>query len=156
MDCGYFQTPWGLLELRADGSALTGCDFCAGAPAGGAPGPVIRLALRELRDYFEGTLHTGSVPIAPEGTAFQQLVWSVLRQIPYGERVSYQAVAESIGKPMAARAVGAAIGKNPIWIFIPCHRVFGQGGELTGYAGGLDMKRALARLEHIPCPAGVS
>ena len=83
----------------------------------------------------------------PQGTPFQQQVWAALQQIPYGETKTYQEIATAIGNPKASRAVGAANGRNPIWIVVPCHRVVGAHGALTGYAGGLEMKQALLALE---------
>jgi len=100
--------------------------------------------LREQLDkYFDGTLQTFSVPLAPAGTAFQKQVWQTLQGIAYGETTSYGRIADSIGKPTASRAVGAANGANPIPIVIPCHRVIGSNGKLTGFAGGLATKQWL-------------
>jgi methylated-DNA-[protein]-cysteine S-methyltransferase len=102
---------------------------------------------KQLRDYFAGALREFDLPLEPVGTPFQQSVWSVLRTIPYGETWSYLDVAQTIGKPSACRAVGAANGANPIPIVIPCHRVIGTGGGLTGFGGGIDLKRRLLALE---------
>jgi methylated-DNA-[protein]-cysteine S-methyltransferase len=105
-------------------------------------------ALREELDaYFAGELRDFTSRLAPSGSAFEHRVWSALVSIPYGETVSYGALAHRIGAPRAARAVGLANGRNPIAILIPCHRVIGSGGALTGYAGGLPRKRALLELE---------
>jgi methylated-DNA-[protein]-cysteine S-methyltransferase len=101
----------------------------------------------QLRAYFAGTLREFDLPLALEGTSFQQSVWSVLQTIPYGETRSYLDVARAIGKPAACRAVGAANGANPIPIVVPCHRVIGSGGGLTGFGGGIDVKRRLLALE---------
>ncbi len=109
--------------------------------------PVINLALSELDAYFTGKLRAFSVPVAGLGTVFQQRVWAALSSIPYGETRSYGEQAISIERPSAVRAVGAANGRNPISIIVPCHRVIGKGGALTGYAGGLDTKRFLLALE---------
>lgn len=107
-----------------------------------------QLARRWLEDYFAGrNPDPAAVPLAPEGSEFQQLVWAKLRAIPYGQTTSYGALARAIsaetGRPMAGQAVGGAVGRNPISILIPCHRVVGANGSLTGYAGGLDKKRWL-------------
>ena len=102
----------------------------------------------QLEAYFAGALRTFDVDLAVEGTPFQMLVWETLRAIPYGRVVSYQWVADHIGHPAAVRAVGAANGRNPISIIIPCHRVIGSNGRLTGYGGGLDVKRRLLDLEN--------
>jgi len=103
---------------------------------------------KQLASYFAGEAKTFEVSLLPEGSAFQLQVWAALKEIPYGRTVSYRWVAERIGKPKAVRAVGAANGRNPISIIIPCHRVIGIDGSLTGYGGGLDVKRRLLRLEN--------
>ena len=104
-------------------------------------------AADQLDAYFAGTLTTFDLPLAPRGSDFQQRVWAALREIPYGETESYGELAERIGSPGGARAVGLANGKNPIGIVIPCHRVVGANGALTGYGGGLDRKKQLLDLE---------
>jgi methylated-DNA-[protein]-cysteine S-methyltransferase len=105
---------------------------------------------RQLDAYFAGRLRVFELPLAPQGTEFQRTVWDALLRIPYGETTSYGALARSLGKPEASRAVGLANGRNPIPIVIPCHRVIGSGGSLTGYGGGLDLKRRLLALERGP------
>lgn len=102
---------------------------------------------RELQEYFARQRRQFDLPLAPQGTPFQQRVWQALRQIPYGQTASYKQIAQTIGHPTACRAVGGANNKNPLPIFIPCHRVIGAGGSLTGYAGGLDLKQGLLALE---------
>lgn len=102
----------------------------------------------ELRDYFASSLHTFNVPLDPIGTAFEQQVWQALLQIPYGSTISYAEQARRIGKPTAVRAVAAANGRNRISIVIPCHRVIGSNGRLTGYAGGVERKQFLLQLEN--------
>ena len=104
-------------------------------------------AIRQLRAYFEGTLKTFSLKLAPQGTAFQLSVLRALQEIPYGQTISYGELARRIGKPKASRAVGAANARNPLPIVIPCHRVIGSDGSLTGFGGGLDVKKALLALE---------
>jgi methylated-DNA-[protein]-cysteine S-methyltransferase len=101
----------------------------------------------QLRAYFAGRLRDFELPLAPEGTPFQQRVWRALLTIPYGETTSYGVLAKALGKPNGARAVGSANGKNPIALVIPCHRVIGHDGQLTGYAYGVDTKRELLALE---------
>jgi methylated-DNA-[protein]-cysteine S-methyltransferase len=103
--------------------------------------------IRQLRAYFSGELKTFDLPLAPEGTEFQLLVWNSLRTIPYGETISYAQLAHNIGNPKAVRAVGLANGCNPIPIIIPCHRVIGSDGSLTGFGGGLPNKKKLLALE---------
>lgn len=102
---------------------------------------------KQLRAYFKGELKVFDLPLAPVGTAFQLSVWQALRTIAYGETVSYKAIAEAIGNPKAMRAVGGANGRNPIPIIVPCHRVIGSSGSLTGFGGGLTTKRKLITLE---------
>jgi methylated-DNA-[protein]-cysteine S-methyltransferase len=103
-------------------------------------------AVDQLEAYFAGTLTRFELPLAPEGSEFQRRVWSALRDIPYGQTESYGTIAERIGRPGAARAVGRANSQNPIAIVVPCHRVIGSTGQLTGYAGGMERKQAL--LDH--------
>jgi methylated-DNA-[protein]-cysteine S-methyltransferase len=109
--------------------------------------PLLKEAVKQLKDYFAGELKEFSLPLEPSGTAFMKQVWSALREIPYGETASYKDIAVKIGSPKAARAVGLANNRNPIPIFIPCHRVIGADGSLTGYRGGLEMKKKLLDLE---------
>ena len=106
------------------------------------PGPLGE-AKRQLREYFGGERRDFDLPLSPAGTAFQRRVWDELRRIPYGETVSYGELARRIGRPTASRAVGAANGRNPLAIVVPCHRVIGTDGTLTGYGGGLPVKETL-------------
>lgn len=103
--------------------------------------------IRQLSAYFKGKLREFDVPLAPQGTVFQQQVWSALCKVPYGKTASYSEIAVTIGNAGAARAVGLANGQNPIAIIIPCHRIVGRSGKLTGYGGGLDRKQTLLDLE---------
>ena len=109
--------------------------------------PMLRQAVEQLRAYFAGDLRAFDLPLDMQGTEFQRRVWSELRNIPYGETRSYSFIARMIGAPKSVRAVGAANGRNPIPIVVPCHRVIGAGGSLTGYGGGLPLKRFLLDLE---------
>ena len=111
--------------------------------------PLLKEATRQLEEYLDGKLKSFDLPLAPEGTDFQQTVWAALRDIPYGETRTYKQVAEMIGKPEASRAVGTANGKNPILIITPCHRVIGTDGKLVGYAAGLAVKEKLLEMENI-------
>jgi methylated-DNA-[protein]-cysteine S-methyltransferase len=108
---------------------------------------VMNLAQRQLTEYFAGERRAFDLPLAPVGTDFQKQVWQQIAQIPFGQVVSYGSIAQTLNMPAAARAVGAATGKNPISVMIPCHRVVGSTGALTGYAGGLDRKTYLLNLE---------
>ena len=104
-------------------------------------------AAAQIDEYLSGKRREFDVPLKPHGTDFQQSVWKALQEIPYGETRSYKQVAEAIGNPDASRAVGMANNKNPIWVMIPCHRVIGADGSLTGYGGGMDMKQKLLDVE---------
>lgn len=105
--------------------------------------------VQELLEYFNGRRKEFTMELAPEGTEFQKIVWAELSRIPYGQTISYGELARRIGRPTASRAVGAANGRNPIPIVVPCHRVIGTSGTLTGYAGGLEIKRGLLEIEGI-------
>jgi len=143
------------LLLTAEGDSLTGLDFSAcrhaPRPASGsrhAPdAPIFATVERQLREYADGRRREFEVPIVLRGTAFQRAVWNAIRAIPYGETISYGTLAARVGDRRAVRAIGAATGRNPVSIVVPCHRVVGGDGSLTGYAGGLDRKRALLDLE---------
>ncbi|MGN1385838.1 MAG: methylated-DNA--[protein]-cysteine S-methyltransferase [Bacillus sp. (in: firmicutes)] len=109
--------------------------------------PLLKEAGKQLKAYFAGEIRQFTLPLEYEGTAFMQLVWKALEQIPYGETRCYQDIAEMIDNPKAVRAVGLANNRNPLPIFVPCHRVIGKNGKLTGYAGGLEVKEYLLSLE---------
>ena len=106
-----------------------------------------KLALTELAAYFAGNGRTFSVPLDPRGTPFQRLAWDAVAAVPYGETRSYREIAQAIGRPAAVRAVGAANGANPLPLIIPCHRIIGANGDLTGYGGGIEIKRRLLAME---------
>lgn len=110
---------------------------------------LLKEAAQQLKDYLAGKRKSFNIPLMPEGTEFQQNVWKALQQIPYGKTCTYGEIARKIGNPKACRAVGMANNKNPIGIFIPCHRVIGANGRLVGYAGGLEMKEHLLAIEKI-------
>ncbi|MDR0182790.1 methylated-DNA--[protein]-cysteine S-methyltransferase [Lysobacter arvi] len=115
---------------------------------------VIRAAASQLDAYFDGRRRDFDLPLAPRGTAFQLEVWRTLASIPYGETISYAQLAQRVGKPSAMRAVGAANGRNPLPLVLPCHRVIGSNGSLTGFGGGLPTKEYLLRMEGaLPAPA---
>jgi methylated-DNA-[protein]-cysteine S-methyltransferase len=143
-----YETPVGWLRLNSNGKALTGLWFVDRPEASqGLDCPVIAQTRQELAAYFAGQRQHFTVPVAPQGTDFQRKVWAALLTIPYGQTRSYSQQATAIGQPAAVRAVGLANGRNPISILIPCHRVIGANGSLTGYGGGLDRKRFLLDLE---------
>jgi methylated-DNA-[protein]-cysteine S-methyltransferase len=143
------DTPVGPLHLTATGDALTGLRFGPGPEDGERDGdhPVLAKVAAELAEYFAGRLRVFTVPLAPAGTAFQRSVWEQLTLIPYGTTVSYGELARRLGSPAASRAVGLANGRNPIAIVVPCHRVIGADGSLTGFGGGMVAKRTLLDLE---------
>lgn len=144
----YIQTPIGLCLLKEDAGALIECSLVRDiAVAGGDSTPVLNLAALELKEYFEGKRKTFSVPLNLIGTDFRCQVWNVLRKIPYGEVRSYGYVAKAIGNLKASRAVGGACHNNQILIFVPCHRVLGADGSLTGFGCGEDVKSYLLNLE---------
>lgn len=148
------DSPIGTLLLTSDDEGLTGVymEVHAHGPDGVQPewqrddGGFTQVR-RQLEEYFGGERTTFDLPLNPAGTLFQKMVWDALRTIPYGEVRSYGEIAEQIGKPGAARAVGLANGRNPISVVVPCHRVIGASGALTGYGGGLERKRSLLDLE---------
>lgn len=147
-------SPVGELLLTGDGETLTELSFAARngtheVPSGRRDDGALRTAVQELEAYFAGELREFSLMLAPGGTPFQREVWSHLLTIPYGATESYADVAGAIGRERATRAVGLANGRNPIAIIVPCHRVIGKNGSLTGYGGGLDRKQWLLTHERI-------
>ena len=156
------HTDLGVVRLAAGAGGLVGLWFDGqrhlpahldgpGAWPGDDAHPVLRAAALQLQQYLAGTRQAFELPLdLSGGTPFQQAVWCALLAIPSGATTSYGALARQIGQPAAVRAVGAAVGRNPISIVVPCHRVLGSGGALTGYAGGLTRKQALLRLEGAP------
>jgi methylated-DNA-[protein]-cysteine S-methyltransferase len=148
-----FDGPLGPITLVADGGALVALHFEGEAAPPASTGPheddarVLAQAERELGEYFAGQRMVFGVKLAPRGTPFQERVWRLLREIPYGETRSYVDLARQLGAPNATRAVGRANGKNPIAILVPCHRVIGKDGSLTGFASGLHRKAKLLALE---------
>jgi methylated-DNA-[protein]-cysteine S-methyltransferase len=147
------ESPVGPLLLVADDGGLRRIEFVNGRkpvqpdPQWQDDAEQLRETVRELRAYFAGDLETFNLDLAPEGTPFQLTVWKHLCEIPFGETISYGELARRIGNPNASRAVGLANGSNPIPIVIPCHRVIGSNGKLTGYGGGLPIKEKLLALE---------
>ncbi|MGA3187512.1 MAG: methylated-DNA--[protein]-cysteine S-methyltransferase [Bryobacteraceae bacterium] len=154
MNYTYLDTPIGTLLIAGDDQAVRRIEFPKNGSARTADpdwtessrGPVGQ-AVKQLREYFAGKRADFDLPLAPDGTEFQRTVWRNLQDIPYGETISYGELAKRVGNPKASRAVGAANGQNPIPIVIPCHRVIGANGKLTGFGGGLPTKEALLALE---------
>ena len=150
-----YASPLGTLRLESDGRALTRIRLprersgpATGVPRQADPRP-FAAAVAQLDEYFAGRCTRFDLVLAPGGTAFQRRVWELLRDIPYGTTITYSELALRLGNPAACRAVGAANGRNPLPIVVPCHRVIGSDGRLTGYAGGLAAKRALLALEGV-------
>ncbi|MDR1629675.1 MAG: methylated-DNA--[protein]-cysteine S-methyltransferase [Oscillospiraceae bacterium] len=147
----FTAAPFGKIGIVSNGEAITRVLFSAAAlPENcllGKKNALLLDAEAQLQEYFHGERKRFSVPLFYEGTDFQQVVWSALRNIPYGTTCSYSDLAKAIGNEKAMRAVGLANNKNPLPIFIPCHRVIGKNGSLTGYAGGLDVKKYLLNIE---------
>jgi methylated-DNA-[protein]-cysteine S-methyltransferase len=145
--------PIGRLIVASDGEAVAGVWMANASPSDAAwsarqgSDAVLTEARAQLTAYFEGALRTFSLPLAPNGTDFQRRVWRALEAIPYGTTISYAEVARRVGSTAAVRAVGAANGRNPIPIIVPCHRVIGSDGSLTGFGGGLERKQWLLRHE---------
>lgn len=148
-----YESPIGSLLIQANDDGLLGAWFETHTTKPDNVGiendnhPVLQLAVTQLKEYFSGHRQQFTLPIAVIGTLFQQRVWAALCTIPYGETWSYQQLANAIDNPKAVRAVGLANGKNPLSIIIPCHRVIGKDGKLTGYAGGIERKAALLKKE---------
>jgi methylated-DNA-[protein]-cysteine S-methyltransferase len=145
--CVYIDSPLGLVEIAGTATAVTGLDFVDKRRRGTASHSTVARAARQVAAYFEGRRHDFDVPLSFEGTDFQQRVWRQLQTVPYGHTASYQDIARGIGNPAAVRAVGAANGRNPIAIIVPCHRIIGKNGQLVGYGSGLWRKEWLLRHE---------
>lgn len=164
--CARHETPLGTFVLVAEAGALVGLwPLDQARPpldVGSATlrsldetdDPVLRRAATELDEYLAGTRRSFDLPLAPRGTPFQLAVWHALEAIPYGATATYAQLAAAVGRPAAVRAVGQANGRNPIAVVVPCHRVVGADGSLTGYAGGTDRKAALLALERRVQAAG--
>ena len=155
-----YESPLGTLTLYATESALVGLTFPTQSitfsdpltQVDSATSPILTQAVQWLDQYFSRQTPTISLPLAPQGTDFQQKVWSQLQHIPYGTSLTYGELSQRVFNspaPKGAQAIGSAVGANPISLIIPCHRVLGKGKALTGYTGGLSIKRALLTIEHI-------
>lgn len=142
----YLQTAIGPLKIVGSDAGIQEVVFAENLPETTEIPECLQAATHQLKAYFEGSRNHFELPLNPQGTAFQKKVWRVLENIPFGQTVSYQDIANTLGDPKVIRAAASANGKNPIAIIIPCHRVIGSDGSLTGYAGGLHRKQWL--LEH--------
>ena len=151
----YYDSPLGTVTLQANEQGLLGVWFETHTTKPEDLGiqedsfPIFQSVKEQLERYFAGEAVQFDVPIAAKGTPFQQSVWHALTTIPYGETWSYAQLADAIGNPKAVRAVGLANGKNPVSVIVPCHRVIGKNGKLTGYAGGIERKQRLLAIEGI-------
>ncbi len=156
-----YESPLGCLTLYATASALVGLTFPTQSVTFSDPickvestySPILIHTIQWLDQYFAGQVPTVTIPLAPQGTAFQQKVWSHLQHIPYGTTLTYGELSQLVfhsPRPKGAQAIGSAVGANPISLIIPCHRILGKGSSLTGYTGGLSIKRALLTMENIP------
>ena len=143
----YLPSPWGLLSMRASHTHLLELKFVSEYSQTQNPNEITANTKQQLSEYFTGKRWEFNLPLGATGTLFQQQVWQQLRQIPYASTCSYLDIAQAILKPKAMRAVGAANGRNPISIIVPCHRVIGANGSLTGYAWGTAIKAALLQHE---------
>lgn len=157
MEYDVFSSPIGPLTVSTDGFSITALHiqddrYFTDIPADWVRVPdqsLLRHAKEQLGQYFAGQRHKFDLPLSSAGTPFQQEVWAVLRNIPTGSTVTYADIARQIGRPKAVRAVGTAVGRNPLCIIVPCHRVLGSGGGLGGYVAGVERKQDLLRLEGV-------
>ena len=148
-----YKTQFGNIAVVSDGSAVTAINFKHEFDCIKKANTVTDTAANQLEEYFAGKRQIFEIPLNPIGTVFQKRVWNTLLTIPYGETRTYKQIAALLGNPNACRAVGMANSKNPIWIMLPCHRVIGANGTLTGYAGGIEFKKKLLELERFAVKA---
>ncbi|GLU43114.1 methylated-DNA--[protein]-cysteine S-methyltransferase [Allomuricauda sp. NBRC 101325] len=146
MEIAYLQTPIGITEFKGDENGLASITVLDNNKPIGTIPDVLNDAVTQFQEYFEGKRTDFDLKLNPEGTDFQKKVWNALLEIPFGKTISYLELSKQLGDVKAIRAVASANGKNPLWIVVPCHRVIGTNGDLTGYAGGLHRKKWL--LEH--------
>lgn len=142
-----YESPFGPIRMDYEGEVLVRLRTVEPTVQTGERTELTDRAMEQLREYFSGQRKQFELPYELRGTEFQKKVWAALEAIPYGQTRSYREIAQAVGNPKAVRAVGAANGKNPMWVVVPCHRVIGADGGLTGYAGGVELKRALLELE---------
>lgn len=145
----YFDSPLGLIEFKATEAGIAHVIFCGEKTETIKPNKITDLCKQQLTDYFSGKRKMFDIPLDPKGTEFQKSVWKCLSAIDFGQTVSYLDIAKMVNKPKGSQAVGGANGRNPISIIVPCHRVVGSNGSLTGYAGGIERKLWLLKHEGI-------
>ncbi len=143
MYCDYYESPLGRMEIKATDKGICQVIFCGEHQEPVVPSKLITLCITQLEEYFANTRQSFDLPLDPVGTEFQKSVWQALCNIPFGHTYSYLQLAERLNNPKAVRAVGGANGRNPITLIVPCHRVIGASGTLTGYAGGVVRKQWL-------------
>ena len=147
MTQAFYETDAGRIRMTYEGEVLLSLGFCRDAAGEDRKNAFSDAVILQIREYLTGCRKTFTIPYKLSGTPFQMLVWQELEKIPYGETASYGEIARRIGRPKAVRAVGGACNRNPVGIIVPCHRVVGADGSLTGYAGGLAVKKKLLALE---------
>ncbi len=147
MKFAFYKSSIGLIRIEYNNEGIYSLKTCELEDGENEPSELTERAFGQLEEYFSGKRKVFDLPFKMNGTAFQMKVWQELLKIPYGDTVSYSEIAERIGCPEGARAVGGAVHNNPLWIIVPCHRVVGKNGKLTGYAGGTEMKKNLLELE---------
>lgn len=152
LGCSHLKTPLGWMQIEADHTAITGVRFIDTPDDNRPENAVSQAGKAQLAAWFKRERTDFDLPLAPKGTDFQQAAWKALQRIPFGETRCYAQQADLIGRPSAIRAVGAANGANPIAVVVPCHRVIGKNGSLTGYAGGLERKEWLLAFEQGVAP----
>ena len=155
VDIHYFDSPLGTIKVRGDVAGVQEVCFeeCLVEQKNTTVPNTLLPCVEQLQQYFAGERHTFDLNLNPQGTDFQQLIWNLLLKLPFGSTISYLKLARQYGNTKAVRAVAAAIGKNPILVVIPCHRVIGSDGTLVGYAGGMERKEQLLQLEGFPVQA---
>ena len=146
MEIAYIKTPLGTAKITGDDNGIASISILEEGTVTKKIPKILKEPINQLQDYFNGKRSTFNFKLNPQGTEFQQKVWQALLEIPFGKTVSYMDITKKLGDVKAIRAVASANGKNPLWIVVPCHRVIGTDGSLTGYAGGLWRKKWL--LEH--------
>ncbi|WP_085902489.1 methylated-DNA--[protein]-cysteine S-methyltransferase [Kiloniella majae] len=142
----YIETPLGMVEIKASEKGVRHVIFCGSERTAVEPSSITDRCKQQLKEYFDGSRKEFDLSLDPQGTDFQKSVWAILTKISFGETLSYMDIAEKLSNPKGVRAVGGANGRNPISLILPCHRVVGSNGTLTGYAGGVARKQWL--LEH--------